>query len=200
MPTGYTAKLYDGDEDFKDFVLKCATAFLGEFYDRDINTPIPPHTETSTYLTERLEQLYKDKASLESLNKTALGAAARSHKRTLINKATADIETSRQRKARYEDMLKQVEHWQPPTDTHQKLKEFMVEQLNSSMSDGDTSWQERRLQDAKSITPESYKRDKLREIEMSIAGTKQEIARQSERIDVRNRYVEQLFESLGVSV
>jgi hypothetical protein len=61
MPTGYTAKLYDGDQKFQDFAMECARAFgaLIEMRDEPMNAKIPETFEPSEHHVNGLERAKK---------------------------------------------------------------------------------------------------------------------------------------------
>ena len=203
MPTGYTDLLYNEETGkkatLKDFVLRCAHGFLGEMYDRSLDTPIelelPPD---GGYHTERLAEAYKDKTEFESLTKVQVERRANADYR----KERKDLfETIKRRDAlrkRYEGMLAKVREWEPPTEEHEGLKNYMVEQLEGSIEhDCDVSYFQERLEELVMPTPEQFKQRKLDRFDSDIKYYEEQVIKEIERTRQRNAWVKALFESLG---
>lgn len=137
MPTGYTAKLYEGEQSFEDFAKSCARGFGAFIRARDyaLDARLPDDFwEPGTYNAQRLSEAKSRLARLETLTEDDAETEAR-------NEYEAACESFRSRRAdrnatraRYEDMLLQVEAWEPPTAEHVKFKEFMLDQLRGSIS------------------------------------------------------------------
>lgn len=135
MATSYTAKLHDGPQEFKEFVLSCARAFtpLIEMRDEPFDAAIPPEFKPSPYYWE---QIVKRRVSLKKLEAMPPSEAAREAERVYThamddyrraNAKTSAVET------RYRAMLTEVQSWVPPTPEHQELKDYMVQQLAQSL-------------------------------------------------------------------
>lgn len=141
MPTGYTADLYEGkDVTFEEFALGCARAFgaLITMRDDDSQTPIPEQFEPSEFYANELREAQAELAEAEQRTDADWEALVlKSHEENLTRISGWKTRDAA-RKERYEGMLSQVEAWEPPTDEHQGLKEFMAEQLRSSI-DFDTT-------------------------------------------------------------
>lgn len=137
MPTGLTARIYEGKEtSFKDFALLCARQFgaLVHMRDEDLNAPITKRNPTSYYL----EELEDAKKALEDFkaNPPARESLAKEWEEKLEKIKREDAESNKEAselRLRYLDMLRQVQAWVPPTDEHTNLKKFMVEQLERSI-------------------------------------------------------------------
>jgi len=135
MPVGYTDKIKDGIT-FEEFVLYCARAFGACITMRDdpADKPIPVKFEPSRYHRDAIAQAKKrlvklNKTTIEEAEQFALAEYNREKKRV------ADaIVKNRKLMAQYQDMLRQVEAWIPPTSEHIELKEFMIKQITSSIN------------------------------------------------------------------
>lgn len=135
MPTGYTAKLHDGEQQtFREFALACARNFgaLISMRDAPPDAEIPDRFEPSTYYAKALEEAKARYAELSNMTaEQADEAAAADHA-----KAHAAWEASKAKGvevvARYQAMRAEVEAWEPPTAEHQGLKKFMLDQLDES--------------------------------------------------------------------
>lgn len=137
MPTGYTAAVGDGEvTDFAVFAKRCARAFgaLMSMRDAPEDAPIPPVFEPDTRLADK---------HIEEAKRTLTEAASRTEAQWLVEAAEVDqkiLTHWRESEAkrllvanRYQSMLDKVRAWNPPTDEHVGLKEFMIEQLEKSI-------------------------------------------------------------------
>ena len=135
MPTGYTAAIKDGIS-FETYALICARAFgaLVMMRDEPFDAPMPERFEPIDYhakairtAQERLEEL--DRMSLEDAATAAQVAYTAEVDR--IRKIMADNDALR---VKYNAMLQRIAAWQPPTPDHEGLKQFMREQIESSIN------------------------------------------------------------------
>ena len=136
MPTGYTADVQDGKiTEFADFAMACARAFGACISMRDDphDAAIPDEFEPSDYNAKALADASIKLAALEALTPEERQSAADNENAAAL-KAWNDRAADRiQRRERYEAMLEKVNAWTPPTTDHDGLKEFMIEQLSSSI-------------------------------------------------------------------
>lgn len=135
MSTGYTSLIENGIT-FKDFTLKCARAFGAcvTMRDEPFNRPIPDKFEPSEYHREELE---KYKLNLENIKDISIEDAKIKAEKEYNDAKTNYITSLKEKfslKEKYELMLKQVKNWQPPTKDHKELKNFMIQQIESSIN------------------------------------------------------------------
>lgn len=194
MPTGYTAKLYDGqDQSFEEFVLSCARAFAA--WTRDTSGDSLPEAPESTHAKTWLAKREEDLRHLLMLTPAEVTAEhqAEMTKVAKLNEEQTKKDTTL--KARYQKMLDKVEAWTPPSDTHLGLKNFMREQLIDSMNadcrpfeykvePDETKWHQHRLDHARK----------------SVWRAQEEAQKERERNERNKLWVQQLHESLGVGV
>lgn len=136
MPTGYTAKLYEGEpQTFPEFLLSCARAFgaLIQMRDDPMDAPIPDEFAPSPYYAEQKAKGEARLAELQAMSDNEADTAAQAAYDQAVA-AWDEIEAKRKAmKQRYEAMLAEAEAWTPPTPDHQGLKDFMVKQLTESI-------------------------------------------------------------------
>lgn len=142
MPTGYTAKLYEGEpQSFAEFAQQCARAFVIEMRDAPADAALPQKSEISTYHYRGfLKALTILNADLKRT--TPQWEEAEQGDRSEDEFYNAEQERkAAEIKVRYETMLRQVCDWKPPTDKHEGIQKFMIEQLESSIKhDCDVSY------------------------------------------------------------
>lgn len=199
MPTGYTAKLYDGEQEFTDFVLACARAFGAFVLMRDSAHDAPitlkAITDNSDYHVKSLRTAKAELARVQAMS--AEEAATQAHADYLLAAASDEeyVKSHLARRERYENMLAEVQAWEPPSADHAEFKKFMVDQLTQSL-DLDTSLKHHRF--AVEKTSEEWLADKIARLERAIAYNAEEEQKRIERNEVRVRWVNQLRESLGL--
>ena len=137
MPTGYTAHIEDGEiTTGKEFLRLCTRAFgiAIDVKDEPLSTPTPSSFEPSPFYKESYDRALK---KLEEVNKMTFDEAknqmkADYEKRISDYKAYAERETAMNEK--YAKVRKEVEEWIPPTEEHEGLKKFALEQIDMSMT------------------------------------------------------------------
>ena len=199
MPTGYTAKLCNGEQSFKDFALQCARAFGATIAMRDdpSDNDIPERFEPSTYHKDELDKTEKHLKAIEKMTAKQLDAAAEKEYLKAKSRAENKLLKERETQQRLIAMQDSVSNWQPPTGEHQGLKDFMLEQLETTIKfDGDTSYSERELQSLTKLSGEEWKQKELRAARKRIAYHTKEWGLELERTENRNLWVAELRESL----
>lgn len=198
MPTGYTAKLVDGEQDFPEFVLTCARAFgaLIAMRDDDLTADIPDEFEASPYHSEHLAEA---QARLARVEATDLASAARAARIGHAAWRTSEAEQKARTEAtlaRLVAMRQRVLAWHPPTDEHTALRDFMVQQLDETIRfDGQVYTTPEPTMDGKVWRDEQIAKA-LRDIEYHA----RELAAERQRAIERTAWVRALRESLTESV
>ena len=141
MPTSYTAPIYEGEENFtfKKFAMRCARNFgaliemRGEPLDAEID--FDKCFQPSDYYKKALERVEKEYQEFLDNPPTA-EELGKKYDEKVNNDFEKFLERRESRKVlqeRYAAMLEQVKAWEPPTEEHNNLKEFMISQLQRSM-------------------------------------------------------------------
>lgn len=135
MPTGYTAALYEGeDQTFEEFVLRCARAMGAAIMQRDSGPgPIADEYQPSTYHAEALKKAAARLTAVDGWDDDEATAEAAVAYHDAKRRDDESRATTRLREARYQAMLLKVKAWPPPTPEHEGLKRFMAEQLTESI-------------------------------------------------------------------
>lgn len=135
-PTGYTERLYDGEQPFEEFVLHAARAFgaLIEMRDMGLDATVPETFEPSPYHRDHANEARARLAAVSSMSDPACQIQADADHGAWVTTTAANRATTAARRARYESMRERVLAWTPPTDEHTGLRDFMVQQLDESAS------------------------------------------------------------------
>ena len=192
MPTGYTSDVQDGTiTEFRVFAMKCARAMGATVTMRDEphSAEIPEVFIPSAYYAEKIESI-----QAEIDRQVALTDEEREAEYKAECKRIAESEMFRRGerslyRERYEAMLEKVRSWNIPSPEHAGLKEFMVEQLTSSIE-----W------DCKNYPSEPPKKETkseaLSRLLEDLNRAKKDYAEDIERVASRNKWLRELRESL----
>lgn len=197
MPTGYTYEISKGIS-FDKFVLNCARAFgaLITMRDDPMDAEIPDEFIPSDYHAKAIEETKKKVAYAESLTLEQAGEEATKQYKEELAAYKKRIEEAHTLKMKYQDMLRQVENWQPPTPDHRELKDFMVEQITSSI-DFDCSTEH--LTPPILLAPEKWITKTINEYLWSLAYHTDELDKEISRCASRTKWVKALKRSLDGS-
>lgn len=207
MATGYTYKVSEGQvTELSDFVLQCARAFGACMHQRDSDSnelpkPREPYQSQKEYdkeiakLTEEIDKWknYTTDEIFEIIKKDHIKNLKYNDKQLKLN---------RKKIARYHEMLYKVKNWQPPSGEHQGLKEFAIDQLQSSIKFDDCSdYYEKEIENLNNNSPEtidleSYRKEEIEMIKSDIIRKKENRQKELKSIESTNLWIEQLYESL----
>lgn len=197
MPTGYTSKLYEGEQSFNDFILRCARALgaLITMRDDDWDVPIPKELEVDDYHAKRISEA---KARLTKFEKLTDEQIQKKIDKQYAQRIKEDMESKKEnddRRNRYQAMIAQVKAWNPPTKDHEGLKKFMLSQLTESM-EHDCHDYSKEKPHAKPTVAE-WKKDELESIRWDVDYHTKENQEEIERTRGRNEWLQALWGSLN---
>lgn len=195
MPTGYTLNLYEGKEEtFSEFVMKCARAFgaLIAMRDEPLSALIPEEFEPSGYNLEELEKAQRQLAEIKSWDNARADAEAEKAYQEELQFEKNYIAQKTELRQRYESMLAQVKAWTPPTSDHKELKQFMIQQLESSI-DFDCKYTP---EEPTCLSGTEYKQLKIKEAERVVKYHTKEHESEVKRAKERTEWTRALRESL----
>lgn len=197
MPTGYTNKIAEGIS-FEDFVWACARAFgaLVTMRDASADAPIPKELKPNEYYKSKLQEIEKELAEVQKMKVgTAAKRAKKEYEEQLRDKANGTRKALGLRQ-QYKDMLIKVNRWQPPTPDHQGLKDFMVEQITSSIDfDCRTTYYEN--QQIRLLSGQEWRDRKIGQLQKDLAYHSKEYLEEIERVAARNNWLQELRKSLA---
>lgn len=201
MPTGYTANVQNGSVvTLKDYASLCARAFtpLIELRDEPLTPELPDEIKTNTTYTEkRIEEDTQKLAEVrawteEEANNKAIEAYVTEKQRIL-----GILDESRIQTNRYETMLAKVREWQPPSEDHISLKNFMINQLLDSIQhDSMEDYYGKALKELKPMDGSKYREIMIETYTDSLAYHEEHLAKIITRTTERNKWLQQLKESL----
>lgn len=198
MPTGYTYKVSEQDVPFEEFVWSCAKAMGAFIHMRDdssgssVRLPEPPDNHYE-------EQLEKAQAKLVSLHGMDLEQVQRTLDLKWEDEIVSIKESIQKEKtilARYTSMLNKVKDWVPPTEQHVGLKDFMIEQLTSSIKfdTGSTYYQDRLAKQKPKA--EEWLKTEIESTKDSIRYYAEQKRKQNERYEANVKWINELMEAV----
>lgn len=122
MPTGYTSDIYSGDVSFNKFVWRCAKAF------EDDRSP------DYEYHLAKYEKYKKEYKNFKTLSKVEIRRKAELYNAQSQKSWQNGIKKSKQLSKQYNKMIEKVKQWRAPSKAHKALKDFMIDQLEESLS------------------------------------------------------------------
>lgn len=136
MPTGYTYGVQEGSMTTLDaFAKECARAFLWQARDsneKDLIKLVATPND-SEYQVNQLIKAKENLKELQGLTETEWLTRYEEERRDDIRRQHERNERIKIEQARYDAMIEKVKAWTPPTEQHQDLKEFMLDQLVKSL-------------------------------------------------------------------
>ena len=191
MPTGYTYRIEDGCS-FEEFVWGCARGFGACIMMRDdpADKPVPDKFEPSDYHAKKIDEAKAELDRLDAMTAQEIDQAIKSERDEAIAANTRNAVEHQQKKARYEDMLDRVKEWEPPSPDHRRLKSFMIEQIEMSIPS------ELYQRDLPVCAPAEWLAGKKSDAQRDLAYHHAEYAKEVERTNSRNLWVQQLQASV----
>ena len=201
MPTGYTAPVKDGEiTELADYALTCTRAFGAMVLLRDSDQSLEAtrryveeqaYAESSSYYENALAKSKERLAELRAMTDEQVLAAANAAYEEVVASNQRSEEKRVAERARYEAMIEKVEAWEPPMEEHVGFKEFMLEQLRSSI--------EFDCRPFSMEPPEvslAWRDEEIEREERNIARYQEEIEKERERNEGRIGWVTALLDSL----
>lgn len=137
MATGYTADLSDGKPvSFEEFALRCARGFdsLIDMRDMALDAKIPAEIVPSTYHFEAAESERSRLAEIKNWNAAQAEKKAKADFNKIVAESKKEAADNARRAKAYVAMIVKVFAWEPPTEEHVALKNFMLAQLTESLN------------------------------------------------------------------
>jgi hypothetical protein len=191
MSKGYTEDIVKGIS-FEKFVLQCA------HMDDSMDAPIFDDFKPFAYYKEKLEEALSNLAEVKSLTLEDAAIKATEEYKAEFQQYEEKLSKARELEAKYKAMLRHVEQWRPPTPDHVGLKEFMVQQITSSIGQHcDTSYLIKNA--PKLLTAANWLENKINKWVRAVDYNSKELLKKEDECRKRAAWVKALRQSLVVS-
>ena len=200
MPTGYTADIYAGkDVSFEDFALNCARAFGAFAHLRDNpEAELSDKLSVDEYYVKKFEKAEADLEKVKYMTDEDFAIEAEKCYNEKQSYLQQTIRRHRELRARYENMLQQVNEWTVPTEQHTEFKKFMVDQLEQSIEfDTSVEHYENELANLSVETVAEAKERITEDVEWVFGYASKQLEREEEAAAERSEWAGALFRSLG---
>lgn len=196
MPTGYTATLMEKGQTFQEFIMGCVRAFEAfiEMRDSPSDAAIPEKFEPSDHYAKRIIEAREKLEKLKEMTDAEKADFGQIEKDMDIKRIKQWLKKATAQNKRLEDMAAQVKAWNPPTDDHQGLKDFMLEQI--SISKNGLDYIQALLTEATSKPAASYYVAAISEATLSIEYYTEENAKEIRRASDRTKWIQKLRSSI----
>lgn len=208
MPTGYTNYIVeDKNPTMEKFMRGCAHAFLAHLRDSSISDKLKPMNEDCSYEKDGLVDKAIQLNELIKMSNADYKLKLIEDTQLRIKNCTKYIKESANTKKKLEKMLREVKAWTPPTDRHNNLKEFAIEQINSTIAfDCCSSYYKSELLEAKRQLSQLKKNDQaiiasmkakdIDELVKDIARLGKDIQKNRANVEDTNEWIDNLEKSL----
>jgi hypothetical protein len=196
MPTGYTACIEDGAS-FEQFVWGCARGMGACIMMRDEpwDTPIPDAFEPSIFYKDNIKEIEAAIDAIRSMTDEEIAERQVSDNA----KVRADNEKYRlaheENKRRYRAIKERVMAWNPPSADHEGLKEFMLEQIETSIGGRREDYYYKQ-EEKRIVSADEWRKEAMADKLKDLTRSKEEWLKEQERTAGRNRWIKQLRESI----
>lgn len=198
MPTGYTSKIYNGEQQSgKEFIMTCARAFgaLIEMRDEPNDAIIPEEFQPSEYHKKELEKAKIELEKYKNMTIEQIQQKVNESYQEIIEQNKKYYNEGLELKNRYEKVLREVERWELPSSEHQNLKDFAMDQLNESIR-FDCGHIKKYVEEVKKETPEEYIQKQIDSCLWSINYHQENWDKEIKKTNERNLWIKQLRDSL----
>ena len=151
--TGYTAGIVDGSiKNASEFLKLCIRAFMCCFDQRDdsLYSPLVTEFKADEYYFRSYKQAEEDLEQIENMTFDDVEAKYIKEERERIEYDKRMYERMVDEYAKYKRILDEVEKWMPPTEEHEAIKSFAINQIKMCMPTEDEI-EERRLLSGRAI-------------------------------------------------
>ena len=182
MPTGYTACIDDGGS-FADYVWSCSRAFIRNGDDNEGRPAEIPYYR---------ESVAKSEAELQRLSKADPVAEYKAWFEAKKESNAKYLAKNKVVREKYNQMRMRVSDWVPPSELHENMKKFMLEQLATGMeSDMSKYWGEPEPQD-----PYEWHAEQCFQARERLERARESLQKHLEWVEAGQKWVDQLEASV----
>lgn len=206
MPTGYTAKIVDGEmTEFDDFAKSCVRNFGAAMHmkDESIDVKYTPKNVDANYYEKSINKSLKE---LKELNSKTDEEIIEDELKSMVENRIYHLEQAQKDIKVAERLivfLNKARAWKPPTQEHINFKNFMIEQLQTTIDhDGNPDYHIRAIDEidkrlAEGIDAEEHRRTQIECINKDIARSQERTWNEINNTYSSNKWVIDLVNTLN---
>ena len=203
MSTGYTHRVIEGEIDnLEDFAKLCMRAFGAVIHMREDSLDVEYYPPTqSTYYKDALKRKMVELEKMKNQKDEQIVQDMLNELNEREEQIKEGIDKTKKIAEKLTKLIAEVIMWDPPTEDHQELKQFMLDQLHSTLDmDGNPEYYEnelREVQEKKKIKPDPKKirESTIKAINRDIKYYEQQQREDIKRCNDRTEWIEQLLNS-----
>lgn len=196
MPTGYTQGILDGSiQSFNEFAKLCMRNFGACMHMRDepFDAEYKP-AQPSEYYQEKIDKCKAELLLIESKSDEDFKADAIDVLKTELSLIQKMIDKCKENQVILYSFMKQAKAFVPPTPDHDGIKEFMIDQIKSTIDyDGNSSYYEERRASIESeiigFNVSDYRLKKIKALNKDLMYYKQQLSNDIDRCNKANKWV-----------
>lgn len=202
MPTGYTAGILDGTtKDFEHFAKLCSRAFIMHLREEPMNSEYKKR-EPNDYHSKAVDRATKDLMRINEMSDEEIMQEERDNIIECRSRYELKVKKQKEDKTALDYYLRKAKKYKPPTDMHDGIAKFMIEQLESTIEHDCSGryWEEgiERLDDRfDSLDVERIRSDRKIEAYKDIARHTKEYEEELKRCREHNKWYDDFVKSLN---
>lgn len=196
---GYTWQLIEKQLSFPDFARLCARAFGALYHTKEegLDVPIPKELEPNAHYLNRLRDAFIQEARLNVRPEEEWNKLFLSYKASCIQDMETGKKESQAKRDYMKNILTQVLNWEIPTEDHKNLKDFMIEQLESSIESVlEDGWYDDQINKYETMTLEEWKEQEYDNLRRNIVFYAEAYSDEVKRVNKCNVWIKELHQSL----
>ena len=199
MATGYTQFILNGCS-FKEFALRCARNFGALVHMREdpMDAEIPDEVDSGNeYYENQFRAAESDLKRVQNMTPEDAEAGAQRQYESRLEDYRECIERCREKQEKYNKMLEHVRAWKVPSEEHNGLRDFMIEQIEGSIDhDCDIAYWNRSMHGVRKMTGEEWLKDMTETAEKHLEYVRGKVEENRARNNSKAIWIRQLKESL----
>jgi len=195
MITCYTEKIVNGSiSTGQDFLMLCVRALdiACSMREKPLSEPLPEKFEEDDYYVQSLKDAEVELVKYTNMSDDELQTEMDAEYKQAEQNADERAIKHQQEKLAYDKVRREVLRWQPPTEVHENLKKFALEQIDSCNRDYDPHAYLPQRVDLK-----TYRAEKIKDAAYVVIRHTERLQTMRESIDYKNKWLAELRASFN---
>lgn len=203
MPTGYTEPIESGEiTTGKEFLMRCTRAFgvAMEIRDEPLSVKTPTTFEPSRYVQRKYDNAVQNLEKYQNYSFDKWKAKMIADHEKDSKEAQQSMQRMKAIDDKYYKVRKEVEKWNPPTESHAGIKKFALEQIDMCItSQSFYDYLQQRINSVIDCSDEAvieYKTKYLESLLKDVERAQSDIVAEKENAKDKTRFMKQFLESI----